>query len=321
MRANKNRILNLLKVAVSLVLIAAILLSVDVNALWGVLRRASPWYLAGALVVSMLGVLVRGVRWQILVQDQGVSASLRELTGLWFISFLFTNLLPSGIGGDAVKAYELSRSTKQGAQVVSTVLVDRFMGLFALQAIALIALIFSWRLIPFQIVIFTVVIFGASLLVAWVVSSKPLWSGLAQRVPLFARFLAIKSVNGLVNSLQNYSRSALLRSFAVGLAFNVLLITMNILLGTALGASLPVPYYMVFVPITSVVLVVPISFAGLGVREGTYVFLFTQAGLAQEVALSLALMVYVIGTVAPGVVGGIIYLARGTRSYRAAEGG
>jgi uncharacterized protein (TIRG00374 family) len=318
---NKNRILNLLKVAVSLVLIAVILLSVDVNALWGVLRHANPWYVAATLVVSLLGVLVRAVRWQILVHDQGIPASLRELTGLWFISFLFTNLLPSGIGGDAIKAYELSRSTKQGAQVVSTVLVDRFMGLFALQAIALIALIFSWRLIPFPIVVFTLIIFGVSLLVAWVVSSKPLWSGLARHVPLFARFLAIKSVNGLVNSLQNYSRSALLRSFAVGLVFNVLLITMNILLGTGLGANVPVPYYMVFVPITSVVLVAPISFAGLGVREGTYVFLFTQVGLAQEVALSLALMVYVIGTVAPGVIGGIIYLSRGARSYRAAEGG
>lgn len=321
MGPNKNRILNLLKVAVSLVLIAVILLSVDVNALWGVLRHANPWYVAATLVVSLLGVLVRAVRWQILVHDQGIPASLRELTGLWFISFLFTNLLPSGIGGDAIKAYELSRSTKQGAQVVSTVLVDRFMGLFALQAIALIALIFSWRLIPFPIVVFTLIIFGVSLLVAWVVSSKPLWSGLARHVPLFARFLAIKSVNGLVNSLQNYSRSALLRSFAVGLVFNVLLITMNILLGTGLGANVPVPYYMVFVPITSVVLVAPISFAGLGVREGTYVFLFTQVGLAQEVALSLALMVYVIGTVAPGVIGGIIYLSRGARSYRAAEGG
>jgi hypothetical protein len=205
--------------------------------------------------------------------------------------------------------------------VVSTVLVDRFMGLLALQAIALIALIFSWRLIPLKIVIFTVIIFGVSLLVAWVVTTKPLWSGLAQRIPLFARFVAIKSVNGLVTSLQSYSRSALMRSFAVGLVFNVLLISMNILLGTALGANLPVAYYAVFVPITSVVLIAPISFAGLGVREGTYVFLFTQAGLAQEVALSLSLMVYVIGTVAPGVIGGIIYLLRGARSYRVTEEG
>jgi glycosyltransferase 2 family protein len=318
---NRKRLFNLLKVAVSIVLIVVILRSVDLNALWNVLRHANPWYLAAALVISMAGVFVRAVRWQILVHDQGVPASLGELAALYFISFLFTNVLPSGIGGDAVRAYELSRTTQRGAEVVSTVLVDRFMGLFALQAIALIALIFSWWMIPLKIVAFTVVIFGVSLLIAWVVSSKPLWSGLARRVPLFNRFLAIKQVNSLVNSLQGYSRSALVRAFGVGLAFNVLLITMNILLGTALGAHLLLAYYMIFVPITSIVLVAPISFAGLGVREGAYVFLFTQAGVAQEVALSLSLMVYVIGTVGPGVIGGVIYLLRGTRSYRMAEEG
>jgi uncharacterized protein (TIRG00374 family) len=320
LKANKNRIFNGLKVGVSLALIVIILRSVDLNVLWGVVRHANLWYLAAAVAVSIVGVLVRGVRWQILLRDQGVPASLREITALWFISFLFTNLLPSGIGGDAIKAYELSRSTGQSAQVISTVLVDRFMGLFALQAIALAALLFSWWLIPGQIVILTVVIFGASLLVGWVVSSKPLWSGLARHIPLFARFLTIKSVHALVTSLQSYSRSALIRAFGVGLLFNGLLISMNILLGIALGANLPVAYYMVFVPITSIVLIAPISFAGLGVREGTYVFLFTQAGLPQEVALSLALMVYAFGTVFPGVIGGVIYLARGTRSYRAAEG-
>jgi uncharacterized membrane protein YbhN (UPF0104 family) len=205
--------------------------------------------------------------------------------------------------------------------VVSTVLVDRFMGLFALQAIALVALLFSWRLIPSQVAIFTVVIFGVSLLVAWVISSKSLWDGLARRLPLFARLLAVRPVQALVSSLQSYSRGALLRAFAVGVSFNVLLITMNVLLGYALRMDLPLAYYLIFVPITSVVLIAPISFAGLGVREGAYVYLFTQAGTAQAVALSLSLLVYVIGTVAPGVVGGVAYLLRGAHSYRVVEGG
>jgi hypothetical protein len=101
----------------------------------------------------------------------------------------------------------------------------------------------------------------------------------------------------------------------VGIIFNVLLIAANVLIGTALGLELPLPYYMIFVPITSLVLVLPISFAGLGVREGTYVFLFTQVGAAPEVALSMSLLVYVLGTVVPGLIGGVIYLLRGARDY------
>lgn len=317
---NRKRLFDLLKILVSLVLIVVILRSVDVRALWEVVRNADPWYLLAAQVVLMLGVLVRAYRWQILVQDQGVAVPLTELTALYFVGFLFNNLLPSGFGGDPVKMYELSRRSKRGAEAVSSVLVDRFMGLFALQAIGLMALVFAWRLVPMEIVILTVAVFGTSLLAAWVVSYRRLWNTLAERVPLFDRLLAIKAVSSLVSSLQNYSGSALLRSLGMGVVFNVLLIASNVLIGTALGADLLLPYYMIFVPLTSLVLILPISFAGLGVREGTYVFLFSQAGLTREVALSLSLLIYVLGTMTPGLVGGVIYLLRGARSYGEARG-
>lgn len=316
---NRKRLFDLLKIVVSLVLILVILRSVDLNALWKVVWGANPWYLLAAQFALMLGVVVRAYRWQILVHDQGVDASLGELTALYFVGFLFNNLLPSGFGGDPIKMYELSRRSKRGAEAISSVLVDRFMGLFALQAIGLTALAFSWQLIPMEIVILTVAVFGASLLAAWVVSYRRLWNALAERVPLFDRLLSIKMVGSLVNSLQSYSSAALLRALGVGVVFNALLIATNVLIGMALGADLPLPYYMIFVPLTSLVLILPISFAGLGVREGTYVFLFSQAGMAQEVALSLSLLVYVLGTVAPGLVGGVIYLLRGAHGYREVE--
>lgn len=316
---SRKRVFDLLKVVVSLVLIIVLLRSVNLKALWEVVRNANPWYLLAAQLALMLGVAVRAFRWQILVYDQGVDVSLAELTALYFVGFLFNNLLPSGFGGDPVKMYELSRRSKRGAEAVSSVIVDRFMGLLALQAIGLAALAFSWRLVPLQIVILTVALFGASLLAAWVVSYRRLWNALAERVPVFNRLLAIKAVGSLVSSLQSYTGSALLRSLGVGVIFNILLIAANVLIGTALGVNLPLPYYMIFVPLTSLVLILPISFAGLGVREGTYVFLFSQVGLAQEVALSLSLLVYALGTVVPGLVGGIIYVLRGARSYGEAK--
>ncbi|GAB4535543.1 MAG: lysylphosphatidylglycerol synthase transmembrane domain-containing protein [Anaerolineae bacterium] len=312
---NRKRLFDLLKIVVSLALIVVILRSVDLNALWKVARGANPWYLLAAQAALMLGVGVRAYRWQILVEDQGVNVSLRELTALYFVGFLFNNLLPSGFGGDAVKMYELSQRSQRGAEAVSSVLVDRFMGLIALQAIGLIALVFSWRLVPTEIVLLTVALFSVSLVAAWVVSYRPLWGFLAGRVPLFDRLLSIKAVNSLVSSLQSYSGLALLRSLGVGLVFNVILIAANVLIGMGLGVELPLAYYMIFVPLTSLVLILPISFAGLGVREGTYVVLFKQAGVATEVALSMSLLVYVLGTVTPGLVGGIIYILRGARGY------
>jgi uncharacterized membrane protein YbhN (UPF0104 family) len=175
--------------------------------------------------------------------------------------------------------------------------------------------------VPIEIVVVSLAVFGVSLLAAWVVSYRRLWSFFSERVPLFDRLLSIKAVSSLVASLQSYSRSALLRSLGMGVIFNVLLIAANVLIGLGLGADVGLAYYLVFVPLTSLVLILPISFAGLGVREGTYVYLFGQVGLAREVALSLSLLVYALGTVAPGLVGGVIYLLRGARDYREVESG
>ena len=309
----RKRLLDLLKIEVSLLLIIVILRSVDISKLWEVLRQASPWFLLAALAVSFAGVVLRAYRWQILLHDQGVNASMRELTVLWFVSFLFTNLLPTGIGGDAIKMYELSQSSERGAEAVSSVLVDRFMGLFSLQAIGLLALTFSWSIVPAPIVLLTLVVFGASVLAAWVVSYRRLWDWMARYVPFFDRLLAIKQVRSLIDSLQSYSPSALLRAFTVGIAFNVLLISMNVLIGTGLGINVPVPFYMISVPLTSVVLILPISFAGLGVREWTYLGLFSQVGVTKEAAVTLSLLVYALGTMAPGIVGGVLYILRGAR--------
>ena len=69
--------------------------------------------------------------------------------------------------GQVEAPYNNHRINEQG------VLVDRFMGLIALQAIGLVALVFGWHLVPFQVVVLTVFLFVASLTAAWVVSYHP----------------------------------------------------------------------------------------------------------------------------------------------------
>ena len=121
-------------------------------------------------------------------------------------------------------------------------------------------------------------------------------------------------------SLHGYSVAAVGKTLGVSLVFNISLITMNYLIGLSLGDRVSIWYYFLFVPITSIVTILPVSFAGLGVREGAYVFLFTQAGMPRETALSLSLLVYVISIFTPGLIGGVIYVLKGAQDYAAEEG-
>jgi uncharacterized protein (TIRG00374 family) len=317
--SKKQFIGNVLRIIVSVVLVAFILSRVGLRETLAVITSAAPLYLVGAIAVSIIGVIGRAYRWQILLDALGVPVSLTELTNLWFIGFLFNNILPSGLGGDAIRIYELARASHRGTEAVSSVFVDRFLGMFALQSLALIALIFSYQWIGPQVSLATLGFFVAAVLLAWFLFNPRVRRLLAGRLTFLSGLALLRPLKAFYDSMHQYGMAALFKAFLVSLGFNVLLILMNILIALSVGAHLSVWYFMLFVPITSLVLLLPISFAGLGVREGTYVMLFTRVGMSHQEALSLSLLVYAIGTVIPGLIGGVIYLLRGAREYHSPE--
>lgn len=317
---NRKRLFDLFKVAVSLVLITLLLRKIGVQDTERTIRAANPYYLLGATALSLIGVVLRAWRWQTLLSALGVTVPLRELTSLNFIGFLFNNLLPSGIGGDAVKMYELSRYSDQATEAVSSVLVDRFCGLIVLQAIALTTLLFSPRMLDPLVTFITVALFGGSLVAVGLLLNRRLWQGIGNRLKSLAPIGSIKMLRQLYESIHGYNRPALSKALGMSLIFNVTLIAMNYLVALGLGVNVSLWYFLLFVPITSVVLLLPISVGGLGVRESTYVLLFTSVGVPQTVAFSMSLLIAVIGTVTPGLIGGIIYILRGSREYITEKG-
>ncbi len=310
---NRKQLLNILKIAVSVGLLIFIFSTIDLQAFLLVLQGANPWWLLAALVMITFGVVIRAWRWKILLDAIGVRVPLGELTAIYLIGFLFNNLLPSGLGGDAMRMVELNRHSQRGSDAVTSVLVDRFLGLSALQAIALLALLYDWGSIPPALAYFTVLIFVGGLAGGLLLINQRLYLGLRERWSLFRRITQIKMIGNLFESFQRYPLPALGKSYLVSILFNLSLITMNLFIGLALGAQATLAQYAVFVPITSLVLVIPISFAGLGVREEAYQQLFGQVGVPPEIAVAMSLMVYFLGNICTGIIGGIIYLIRSAR--------
>ncbi len=317
---NRKQLLNLAKIAVSLGLLIFIFNSIDLQLFWAAVSQANAWWLLLALFMMMLGVVIRAFRWQILLQAIGVRVPIGELTAIYFIGFLFNNMLPSGLGGDAIRMIELNRHSQRGSDAVTSVVVDRFLGLSALQLIALIALIFDWGAVPAVVAYFTVAVFVAGLVLGFLLINRRLYLTLQQRVGLFQRVTKIKIIGGLFESFQRYPLPALGKSYLISLLFNVSLIAMNVFIGLALGAQATLAQFAVFVPITSLVLVIPISFAGLGVREEAYRQLFGQVGVPDEIAVAMSLLVYAFGNICTGIIGGVIYLLRGARSVVSEKG-
>jgi hypothetical protein len=269
--------------------------------------------LLAALGMMMLGVGMRAWRWQILLDAIEVRVPLGELTAIYFIGFLFNNLLPSGLGGDAIRMVELNRHAERGSDAVISVIVDRYLGLLALQAIALVALLLSWGSVPAFVAWITIVIFVAGVVIGYLLINRPLYLRLQQRSNLFRRLTGVKFAGNLFESFHRYPLPAIGWSFLVSFLFNFTLIAMYAFIGWSLAAPVSLAQFAIIVPITSMFLLLPISFAGLGVREWAFQAFYRPIGVSPEVSVAMSLLVYFIGNVCTGLIGGIIYLIRGAR--------
>ncbi|MHB0859202.1 MAG: lysylphosphatidylglycerol synthase transmembrane domain-containing protein [Anaerolineae bacterium] len=316
--AAKRRWLDLLKVLVTLGLLALVVLTVDLRAVGQVLASARWGDFALALLLYQLGLLVRAYRWQALLDAQGVPVPLHTLLDLYYVGTFFNSFLPSGFGGDVVKMYELARHGADSGTSISTVLADRAIGLVVLFAMALLALPFTWRLVPGPVIAALLVLIVGIVGGLALFLNRRLVEGLARRAALVGRVLAHPKVSAFYASCQAYDRRSLAKASVASLAFNVLLILTQVELARAAGVFLGLGYFVLFVPIISSLLMLPISISGFGVREGAYVLLFGQAGVPADQAMAMSLLFYA-ANLLTGLVGGVLYVLRGARAYRGAE--
>jgi len=122
-----------LQVALSVGLLAAVLWQADLSRIGDALHNSSPAWFVAAIAVNVVATGVMALRWHLLLLARG-----RREPGLWWlfetysIALLMGQILPTAVGGDAVRAIDLARRTGARAEAVSSVLVDRVVGLAAL---------------------------------------------------------------------------------------------------------------------------------------------------------------------------------------------
>jgi uncharacterized protein (TIRG00374 family) len=313
-RTIRNRVANILKVIISLVGILAIAFTQDLGQVAQLFSDMDWLAFLGALLLLVAGTLVRSLRWGTLVWALGIEVSWLRLTGLFFVGTFYNLFLPTGMGGDAVKIYELSRDDGEVASAISSTLLDRFLGLFVLFALALFVLAFSSELVRPDVRVLIVVGFLVCLIGVVLLLQRTWIEAWGRRLRLDSLLGRFKTLRELYESIHLYSMTTLLQATLASVVWNLILILGYYFLSLAVGIELSIGYYFLFVPVISVLLLVP-SVGGLGVREGATVVLFSQAGIPESQALALALA-YDVTLLVTALIGAGIYIFQGLFGMR-----
>lgn len=282
-------------------------------------------------LLAVLGMYLCGIkRWQILLRAQGLDTSFAEAFRLTFIGFFFNNVVPGLTGGDVVKAVLIARRHPgRGPDAVSTVIVDRVIGLLMLALVAGVAVLFALEQYGEIGLYIGFILAGASLGIPLFLSRRVRrklgldW--LLERMPGSAILKRLDEAFRLYRQRPREMAWALALSIAAHVCniASVALIGLDLGVGPENGLEEPAALtYAVIVPITMIVAAVPVLPGGWGVGEAAFGYFFRTVGI-QNLSLSVGLSVLHRATLlAFSLIGGIFLLrARKETREALAEGG
>ncbi len=312
----KSTLIRILKVVVSLGLLTYLVCRAGPAEMMALFRTAHAAGLALALLVYLSTVALISWRWQLLLASQKVSLSFGRLLTLYFIGFFFNNFLPTSIGGDIYRALGAGQSSGRRATAAASVLVERLMGMLAVSALAILAVVVVVRRSADGSVRGLTLGFGVVMIILMALffhrRAFGLLEKLIRRISLWGLEERLLRLYDAVNMFQQ-NKGILTAAFFLSLAYQLLIVVFSFLVSRALGLAVPLRYFLLCVPFTVIISLLPISINGLGVRESGYVFLLAKIGYDSSQAVSLSLLIYGLSLLA-SLVGGIAYVSWGSKT-------
>jgi glycosyltransferase 2 family protein len=307
------------RAAISGGLLLLLLVMLDVGAIGGALLGANPLLLLVLLGTVYGERLYSAFRWYQVLRWNGANVPLHVVIRITFISAFAGLFLPGIVGVETFRVMGLARYSADLPMAFSSVLIDRLLAVFMLVPFVLLGLALAPPGMPEGLhatawaTLVLVIVGGFLLLHPWprrlIDSLLPGRLGARMRPHLGRVYLALDA----------YRRRPLMMLYALGLSagFQLMRVLVVWFSALAVGIDVPVAYMFIFAPIIALLSLAPISFVGLGVREASYVYLFSLVSVAPEKAFAASILVQFIGLLS--CLPGAWLYARGMRAGSSAQ--
>lgn len=284
----------IVRLAITAVILAVLAMGIDMRASARAIAQIDLRYLVAVLLLVAVDRSVMILRWILLLRGRGIPIATGKAINLFLVSSFVGSFLPAGIGGDAARAYGLSRDSATGSDAVASVAVDRLLGVLSLVVMAVVGLLAwtpdgrsDWR-IAGAIVAVTLAcgaVFWANEILRWLIPQHRHERFLTRRV------LEAAEAVGRYRS----HRGVLVHVMAWSIVVQVLRVTQAYLLGLGLGMAVPYAYFLLFMPLGLLMLLLPISISGFGVPQGVIVWLLRPMGVADAQSFALSTLIVLTG--------------------------
>ena len=305
------RLISIIGIAIFLV----ILVSIDVPATLEILLSVDPFYLAAALLVNGVAVVIKAKKWNLIVDSIRSGFSLWQSVIGFLVGFSLSILTPGKVG-DVVRCLYVKSESCTTGMALSTVVIDRVIDLALLFAFGIVALIVFSTLVGVEVIsggllllLVCTIVFGI-----YMISHKTYVERILK--PLFVVFIPERYRDRLSGYFDDFysgfdAFSVLHRQVARCVGAGIVSWILAVMYASLLAKSIGIEagYYMFLViPIISMLDLLPISISGIGTRDATLLYLFGIIAIPPETTIAFSILYLVSSYWLVALVGLIFWL-------------
>lgn len=289
---------------------------VNIRDISTIILNLDQWLVMLATFLAVAAIVLSAYKWQILLEARSWKLSIIALTKIYFVGLFMNNFLPSSIGGDVMRIYEVGKRINNHSEATASVVLERILATFGILLPALFALLPNKNMLG-SVGNYTIYFFIGTTIFC-LIFLKPTMLKPLTRIPWQwwkKGLFRLEEVYAVICSYKK-SPTSLVKALVYSVCFQLLIILINYVILRAMGINFITLWQCTLViPIISAVSMIPVSINGLGIREGSYVLLFANLGLAAHQAISLSLIFFTIVTFISLPGGAFFLMDRGKENY------
>ncbi|HSM56862.1 MAG TPA: lysylphosphatidylglycerol synthase transmembrane domain-containing protein, partial [Candidatus Sulfomarinibacteraceae bacterium] len=245
-------------------------------------------------------------RVQLILQAQKINFPYRWLWLLQLRGTFILSFIPGKVSGDLYRGYAIGRDADRHLDSMTAVLLERVIGLAALILVSVSSLflaVYALELTTYTRMLQPATVLAGAVLVAtllaFVIIRRKLISRLQLPIPLWNRVQQLAEQLYLL-----FSDNRILGGLGfLSVLLQIAVILWYFVIARAMQLDISLITLMVSVPVVELLVTIPISIGGIGVRESAMVFLLLPFGVVPEDAISLSLLVAITATIAGTLAG------------------
>jgi len=310
----KKSLNTFIKLIISFALVAFLIKRIGISSIIEEISSVSILWICFALLIFLISHFIGSYQWWLLLRYEDIAIKLSKAVGFYFVGLFFNNFLPSSLGGDLFRMFDINKYSSKGTSAVSSVIIDRFMGFFVLSCFAVLAfpMIIIENLMYRQYIMYFIVFIGIWIFILFLFFNKKFakpFAWIYEKLAPEGIHLKTREIYRKIHTFGR-SRSLFLKLILISIVIQSLRISMHYLVSRSMGVNVSFKYFFFIIPFIAIMSSLPISIGGIGIRESIGMILFNAiAGIQNDIAVSIEFLAYLIA-IFSSIPGGLIFIIR-----------